>query len=176
MGRGLTKQDYLKSGAGTDNDLDVAQRLGVSRQAVSAMRRKHGIASASERGVAERKLLLDKATALSAQGMPISDICKVLGMNPWSFRKAEEENRIKLPRHQGNRDRKYTDAMILSSIRSSRTMAAAAIKLGMNQPGIYAAIHNRGLDAKVSELLDAKGCRTFANGARYPANRKPNKK
>lgn len=171
-----TKQDFLRAGAGAKTDYEVAEVLGVTHQAVSAFRRKHGISSVTDRSEVTRSAAFRRAQELSAEGLSVTEIAATLDIHYQTLMRAEREAGIKLPRYQGNRDRKYTDSMILAAIRSSRTMAAAAIKLGMNQPGIYAAINNRGLDAKVSELLDAKGCRTFANGARYPANRKPNKK
>lgn len=149
---------YLGAGMGVDWDHVVAERLGVTEQAVQYVRSKMGIPK-SKKPVPPRPDVVDakKIKALAEKGLSRDQIAKKLKASPWTVKRIVVRDAI---RTKNPRDRPSDDT-ILDALRRARGEYEKANRLLKKRTWYIQATAARdpALRLKIFELRKRLGCR-----------------
>lgn len=166
-----TVERYLAAGIGERSDGAIARDFGVTRQAVTAIRRAMDLDSVDDR-VKERQNLLAQAKILNGAGVKKVDIVKALATSNHRLDRAFRDAGLTPINEPPAPPTKYTRERILLAIASTDTLRDAAVFLGMpHPPGLHIAISRLGIREEVDNLLIARGYTRRGNNMLYPHKR-----
>lgn len=156
-----TKEELIEAGIGQISDVDVAYKLGVSRERVRQLRIEFCIDKPTTKSKSLVKL--DEVRALAAQDADAYSISAQTGVSVNSINTLAKAYGFTVNTKQNTY--LVSDQQILEAISKFRTITEAAGFLGMYAPHLSRMINNRpGLQEKVYAVRLAKGCVADKNG------------
>lgn len=167
-------EEWCERGLGIIPDTQLAETWGVSQQAVSDMRKRHGIPTASHQAMID---IGPKLKEMQESGMSVGQVTKELHKDRSWLIKACKINGIETKFHNANQGDNgkltiYKSEMILEAIIESPTLSDAAAKLGIVDSSLSRYINSRGIRDQVDEILIGKGYTKISNGQLYPPTRR----
>jgi hypothetical protein len=166
-----TVERYLAAGIGERSDSAIARDFGVTRQAVTAIRKAMDLDSRDDR-VSERQNLMTQAKILHDNGVKKVDIVSALQTSNHRLDRAFRDAGLPPIKEKQSPPIKHTREKVFKAIASTDTLKDAAYALGMRSlPGIHVVIQRLGIREDVDALLLARGYTRRGNNMLYPPKR-----